>query len=78
MKKAQLGKKQSEETKVKRSESLKKFYEDKEDFVPGFAGKKHSEETKAKMRETRKKQVITEEHRKNMSEAAKRRWEIKK
>jgi group I intron endonuclease len=78
MKEAQLGKKQSEETKSKRSESLKKFYEDKEDFVPGFAGKKHSEETKAKMRESRKKQVITEEHRKKMSEAAKRRHQNKK
>ena len=68
----------SEESNKKKSESLKKFYEGKEDFIPGFAGKKHSEETKAKMRETRKKQVITEEHRKKMSEAAKRRHQREK
>ena len=68
--KANIGKKQSEETKSKRSGSLKKFYENKEDFISGFTGKKHTEETKAKMREARKKQVITEEHRKKMSESA--------
>jgi group I intron endonuclease len=66
--KTNLGKKASEETRKKMSESQKQRFAENGN---NFKGKKHSEETKAKMRIARAKRVYTEEDRLKISNAVK-------
>ena len=71
-------KKHSEEFKKRLSERLKLnniggFAEDN-----GFYGKKHTIESRKKIKEARARQVITEETKKKMSEAHKKRWAKRK
>jgi len=58
-----LGKKRSDDTKLKISESMKGHKRN--------LGKKHSDETKLKLKEKRKLQIISDETRKKMSETQK-------
>ena len=84
------GRKHSEESKRKMSESLrgkpsafkgkthskssiKKMRESHKGAKAPNKGRKHSEETKRKIREARARQVITDEHRRNMSKGQKKR-----
>jgi hypothetical protein len=77
----------SEETKKKMSESLKgnipwnkgktNCYSEETKMKMSEARKNISDETRKRMREARNGIVFTEEHKKNLSEAQKRRWQNK-
>jgi group I intron endonuclease len=72
--KTNLGKKASEETRKKMSESQKKRFAENGN---NFKGKQHSEETKAKMRVARAKRVYTDEDKLKISNAVKE-WHKKR
>lgn len=69
--KARTGKKHTEETKRKMSESQK-------GKSPWINGKKHTEETKSKMSESQKGKKLSEEHKRKISEAHKIYWAKRK
>lgn len=83
---ANLGKRASQATREKMSQSGKKRHrlngghssETKEKIGKAHKGNKHSEETKRKISKANKGNVCSAEHRKKLSEAAKRDWAKRK
>ena len=73
------GRKQSEDTKLKRAATLKKYYEDHPEARKAIGeklkGRKRTEATKAKLREIQSNRPpITEAARRNMRAASAKRW----